>query len=179
MEQQTQETGSEKAVSHEVKIERGIVRSFMIPLSDSDIAVRAREVARLLRRIEEKTEERDRAKKHANGEIDELEASVKRLSNEVHDGEERREIQCERRFIYRLGVVQVVRTDTGEVVDERAMDAHERQTELPLENGSSDDEQHDDADDSGDDESSDDDSGGDDDAPPRPATAKKKRSKKN
>jgi hypothetical protein len=136
MDQQTQETDvAETNPVHEVKIERGFSRSFMIPLSDHDIAVRAREVSRLLRSIEEKEDARDRAKKQANNEIEELRASVKRLSDEVHDGEERRDIPCERHFIYRIGAVHVIRTDTKEVIDQRPMESRERQTELPLEDG--------------------------------------------
>src|SRR5688500_3638313 len=186
--QQIEETGTEttpQAPPHEVKIERGFSRSFMIKLSDSDIAVRAREVSHLMRTIESKEEARDRAKKQANNEIEEMRATMKRLADEVHDGEERRDIPCERHFVYRTGLVQVIRTDTRDVVEERAMNLAERQPELPGMNGSgggSEDEDDagvdEDADDSDDEESEDEETGPAPDPEPELTTSKGRRSKR-
>jgi len=69
-------------------------------------------------------------KKQANAQIEELEAEMHRLSLEVRDGGTYREVPCERRYIYRTGNVQEVRTDTGDVLSERAMTDRERQLEL-------------------------------------------------
>jgi hypothetical protein len=113
-----------------VKIQR-FTKNLKVELSKDEIIERAQRQARLAEEIGLKEEERDSAKKHANARIEELEAEAKRLLSEIRDGATWKEVACETRFVYRLGVVHEVRTDTQEVMSERAMTDRERQLELP------------------------------------------------
>lgn len=112
-----------------VKIER-FTRNLRVPLKEGEIVERAKRNAFLVGEIGQKADERDAAKKQANAQIEELEAEMQRLSLEVRDGATYRDVQCERRYVYRTGNVQEVRTDTGDVLNDRPMTDRERQLEL-------------------------------------------------
>lgn len=112
-----------------VKIER-FTRNLRVMLKEGEVVERAKRNAYLLGEIQQKEDERDAAKKQANAQIEELEAEMHRLSLEVRDGATYRDIPCERRYVYRTGNVIEVRTDSGDVLNERPMTDRERQLEL-------------------------------------------------
>lgn len=115
---------------HPVKIER-FQRNLRVLLTIDERLDRADRVAAIENDIANKEADRDAAKKHANAQIEELQAEKQRLNGEVRDRAKYADVLCERRFNYRLGKVQEVRTDTQEVLDERPLTDRERQ----LENG--------------------------------------------
>lgn len=57
---------------------------------------------------------------------------IKRLSRIISSGIEYREVECEKQFDWAKGIVQIVRLDTGEVVDERPMKPEEEQRTLDM-----------------------------------------------
>ena len=65
-------------------------------------------------------------------EITALEGTMGSMAEKIRSGYEHRDIECKREFNYRLGSVTITRLDTGEVVEERPMDAEERQRKLDL-----------------------------------------------
>src|SRR3982750_2032548 len=114
--------------SSEVKIER-LSRTLRVELALAEVAKRADRCAHVVAEREGKVEEAKTATAHIKARIKELDAELRSLSNEVRDKAKYTEVECERRYNYRLGTIAVVRLDTGAVVDERAMAGAERQLE--------------------------------------------------
>jgi hypothetical protein len=113
----------------DVKIEK-FQQNLRCPLDDKGVAERADRAARLLASRDEQAEEQKAAAQHAKAKIAECEAELRRVSAEVRDRATYRLVECERRYVYRTGTVQEWRTDTNQLVDERAMSPAERQLEL-------------------------------------------------
>jgi hypothetical protein len=65
-------------------------------------------------------------------ELSALEGNMTMMSEKIRSGYEHRNIDCRKEFDYRLGTVTITRLDTGEVVEERPMDAEETQRKLDL-----------------------------------------------
>jgi hypothetical protein len=122
-----QESGSGEP---NVKIER-FARTLRVELTPEEVARRADRCAHVVAEREGKVEEAKTATAHIKARIKELDAELRSLSNEVRDKAKYTEVDCERRYNYRLGTIAVVRLDTNATVDERAMTGAERQ----LENG--------------------------------------------
>lgn len=118
-----------------VKIER-FERSLLVPLTDKERATLADRTAHLLAEIERKKEDKKAAAKQAQAQIDELVAELNRVSGEYREGKKYEKVKCERRYLFRLGNYQEVRTDTGDILIERALNYRERQLELGGVNGS-------------------------------------------
>jgi hypothetical protein len=62
--------------------------------------------------------------------IDAASKEITRLSHIVHDKAEDRPVRCRETRDYVRGVVEVIRLDTGELVESRVMSEHERQREI-------------------------------------------------
>ncbi len=65
-------------------------------------------------------------------EITALEGTMTMMSEKIRSGYEHRNIECKKEFDYKAGYVIVTRLDTGEVIEERPMDAEETQRKLEL-----------------------------------------------
>jgi hypothetical protein len=102
-------------------------------LTADEIAERAQQSARLVVTIDDLTASMKAEAKRRKSFIEEKEGELRRISAEVRDKATFRDIECERRFDYRMGIVVEVRLDSGEVLNERAMTHHERQMALELE----------------------------------------------
>jgi hypothetical protein len=113
-----------------VKIER-FNRTLRVELTADDVAKRADRCAHLVAERDKKAEEKKTATAHITTRIKEIEAEQRSLATEVRDKARYTEVDCERRYNYRLGKVTEVRLDTGVEISERAMTGAERQ----LENG--------------------------------------------
>ena len=121
---------AEESKEPSVKIER-LTRTLRVELSLGEVAKRADRCAHVVAEREGKAEEAKTATAHIKARIKELDAELRSLSNEVRDKAKYTEVDCERRYNYRLGTIAVVRLDTNATVDERPMTGPERQ----LENG--------------------------------------------
>jgi hypothetical protein len=100
------------------------------------------------------------------------EAELERIRLELNSGLIDKPVKCEERFYYRVGLVEIVRTDTGAVKDTRAMTPAERNPELPFPaNGHRAAPVNEDVDDEGDEDESGE-GGGDEEPPPELDTAK-------
>lgn len=102
-------------------------RELRVILTPEQVAERADRAAHLLQQRDDKESLAKAAQKHAKSEIDELEATMRRLGGEVRDKATYLPTRCERVFDYRTGTVTETRLDTGEVISERPMTAEERQ----------------------------------------------------
>lgn len=65
-----------------------------------------------------------------NQDLKVLRERQRKLLDVIKDGEETLEIECVERVNERLGKVEVVRTDTGQIIDERPLTADERQLDF-------------------------------------------------
>ena len=116
--------------AREVKVEN-IEQDLLVKLTSEEMVTRAKRMAHLGQRMTEMDAARDSANKLAKGEIAKLSAERDSLANEITIGAKLSKVKCQEVFDYRLGNVRVIRLDTKEVVDERAMSTRERQPELP------------------------------------------------
>lgn len=115
----------------DVKVEK-FTRNLRVVLKENEVVERAKRSAFLLGEIQQKESERDAAKKQASAHIEELASEMHRLSLEVRDGAAYRDVECERMYVYKVGIVEERRTDTNDVIHERAMTEREKQLELEL-----------------------------------------------
>lgn len=106
-------------------------RELRVILTGDEVATRADRLGHLIGERDHKAELMATAKKHAQNEVNEIEARIRRLGNEVRDKACYKEVPCERVFDYRTGTVTEVRSDTGEEIGARPMNEIERQMRLP------------------------------------------------
>jgi hypothetical protein len=114
----------------DTKVER-FTRSLRCNLEAGDLAAMADRMAHVIGEKENLVAQSKSATAHLKAQIKEKDAEIGKLSAQIRDKAEYREVDCERRHLYRIGKVVEIRLDTEEQVDERAMTAHERQLELP------------------------------------------------
>jgi hypothetical protein len=122
---------AKKTDPKDVKTEK-FTRNLRVVLKNDEVVERAKRSAFLLGEIQQKETERDAAKKQANAHIEELASEMHRLSLEVRDGAAYRDVPCVRNYLYKTGTVEERRTDTNELLTERAMTEREKQLELEL-----------------------------------------------
>ena len=79
--------------------------------------------------------ERAALKTHSSekrAEIQSLEDRLNVVSEAVRTGEEMRAVEVAIRFVHSRGIAQIVRTDTGDIVNERPMTPGEKQLALDM-----------------------------------------------
>jgi hypothetical protein len=116
----------------EEKVEH-FTRQLRVVLTEKEIAERADRSAHMVAERDGKEEARKAANTAMKSQIEELDAQIRKLSNEVRDKATYEPVECERRYDYRAGTVRELRTDTKVVLELRTMRADERQTSLDLE----------------------------------------------
>lgn len=99
-------------------------------LSVEQVADYADRAATLLADRDSKEDDQKARAKQAKSELEAVEAELRRVSNIVRTKAIYEDIQCERRFVYETKKVQEWRLDTGEMMSERDMNAHETQMGL-------------------------------------------------
>ena len=103
-----------------------------VKLNDDELLARGRQLVENMRKTAAAEEAREVENKKRKSEIELLEEVTARLGGSISSGSEEREVECEMRKDYIHGSVTTVRSDTGEVVDERVMTADERQEVMPF-----------------------------------------------
>lgn len=109
-----------------------ITRVLPVELTDKEIQERGEDLADLEQQLQGAREEsaadaaRWRERKKA------LAISITKASGVINARQEDREVSCELRPDYRRNVMETVRLDTDEMVEERALSFDERQQELGL-----------------------------------------------
>ena len=68
----------------------------------------------------------------AKGQIEAAEERIGKAARKLNTGHEERPVECEISLLYDTGRAVVLRCDTGDFVEDRAMTTEERQTELPF-----------------------------------------------
>jgi hypothetical protein len=107
-----------------------ITRELPVQLTESQIKVRSTELAHLGVEIDAKADAHRVASKGRAKELRDLRKRQSELSKAINDGKELAEIQCEERSIFAQNKIEVIRCDTKEVVETRAMTAADRQMDM-------------------------------------------------
>lgn len=107
-----------------------VERNLPVQLSSEVLIEKGQELAHLGVEIEQKKEARSDAAKAAKREIDELEARRSVLQNAVASGAEECPVECRREGCWDANAIRIIREDTGEIIERRAMEADERQEDM-------------------------------------------------
>lgn len=114
----------------DVKVDR-FRSNLRVMLSPEALAEKSDRMAHVIGEKENLVAEAKSATAHLKAQIKEKDAEIGKLSAQIRDKAEYREVECERRYHYRTGKIVEVRLDTDEVTFERAMTFSERQLDLP------------------------------------------------
>jgi hypothetical protein len=120
------------------KIER-FVQDMAVALSKEEIAQRADRAAHLHSDLEFAEEAFEVVRKEHRTKLSGIRSEIRRLSSEVREKVTSRGVECERHFLYGDRRVKDIRSDTGEVIMDRAMTEEECQRgfDFPDNSGSS------------------------------------------
>lgn len=99
-------------------------------LDSQELVLKSRALAQLLCDQENVELEKKEANASFKERLDAIDKQLSALALEVRSGREYREVQCLERADYAEGRVQIIRTDTAEVVRFRPLEPHERQQGL-------------------------------------------------
>ena len=108
-------------------------RTISQKLTEAEKAEYADDMAKLDKEIEELEDERSRISNSLKKQIDAKENERRAMSKIVRQGQEEREILCDKVADYDSGEIKWADAVTGEVVDKRPMTSEERQLPLPIE----------------------------------------------
>lgn len=116
-----------------VKVPRKITRDLPVKLTQDELAGVAKDIGRLNRERVKMEGEAKASAAQWKDRISGLDAQIADLADLADSGQRALPVACEERHDYRRGEVQVVRLDTGELLESRPMTPAERQATLPLE----------------------------------------------
>lgn len=111
------------------------IRNLPVELTPDELHFRSMRLAEATKKIDEVQEKRRSQNQAIYRELKDLTAERRVLTEVVTTGTEVREVKCEERKNYGAGRIEVVRLDTGEVVDTIPMREADRQLEIPSPDG--------------------------------------------
>lgn len=111
---------------------RATTRVCAVHLDDSEALEKADQLAQVVDDIATETARQTDVKQQLKSKLTELESRHSQLASIVRRREEYRDVEVEL-YLTAAGMVEVVRTDTGEVVDTRKATETEMQADLELE----------------------------------------------
>lgn len=112
--------------------ERKVSRDLPVTIDEGEVADNGKKLAALHAEIEAIALEKKAACSDANARLKDLRKQSHDLAESIRNGTEIRAVACIETLDWRVGTKTVKRTDTGEVVDEAAISAEERQAELDI-----------------------------------------------
>ena len=107
----------------ESKDGNAITMELPVRLSRAEVFSKGLELAKTNIKAREMEEQRKRDMKRLNEEVKSLELEAEHLARDLKEGQEDREVQCIEKLNYTKGTKDIVRTDTGEVVETHPIDA--------------------------------------------------------
>lgn len=105
-------------------------RQVAVKLTNEEKLLKAQEVAELVAEVGRLEDEKKSVGSDFKARIDERNASMRRLAYQLRSGTELREVECFERLKAHKDKVEIVRTDTLEVVSERPATPEDRQLSL-------------------------------------------------
>lgn len=107
-------------------------RTLPVTLTTDELLARGDGLARAHRAVRDEQAKQKAVKEEMKQRLEDLEGEVGKLARIVRDKAEDRDVECRIVHDYLANAVQVVREDTGEVIEARAMTDRERQIGLPM-----------------------------------------------
>lgn len=108
-----------------------VMRTLAVKLSPEERLTRTTELLESMQRKDALVMLKSEQTANINAEIKLAAQEVKNLSSVIREGTEKREVPCAEIHNFANNTVQVERSDTKEIVEERAMAFDERQAQLP------------------------------------------------
>jgi hypothetical protein len=108
-------------------------QNLAVPLTPSELLERADLASHVLQQRDEVEQRMKADSSQHKANIQEKEAELRRLTEEIRQRRTFRPVDCERVFDYSAGTVRDVRSDTGEELSRRELTNDERQRHLDLE----------------------------------------------
>jgi len=108
------------------------IRELRCDLDDAAVEKKVGRLRHLIDHAKEVEGERDASKERYKSRLGEIETERDKLLRAVADRAEYRDVECEEREDEKRMKIDLVRTDTGVVIDEWPMSAQERQKDLDL-----------------------------------------------
>lgn len=99
-------------------------------LTDAEMLARGTEMAEASAEMATLEDQLASTKKEFQYKIDARQARISELSGTIRAKSETRMVKCEREFLFNVGKVNELRTDTAEIINSRDMRDDERQQEL-------------------------------------------------
>jgi hypothetical protein len=116
-----------ESLAADTRVEK-FVEPLDVKLTDVELKSKSRRAAQIGSMISQKEAEVDSIKKRYKAEVEALANEREVLDAAIREESERRPVECERIYRYRLLEVDEVRCDTGESLGRRAMTKMEAQT---------------------------------------------------
>lgn len=127
----TEDASWEDAAPPEDLTRHSVMRTLYAPLTEAARAKAGDKMALLMGQIDAVEAERKEAMDDCKGRRDSLEGELSALAKEVREGTPQ-DVPCTIERNYKAAMIRVWRTDTDEVIEERAMTPEELQRELEL-----------------------------------------------
>lgn len=113
-------------------MEKRVTRILPVKLSKSEVVERGQLAAQVLHKIDEAEAEKKRVAADVKERTEALESELRRLSYIVEREEEDRTVECSWHFDFMKNEKNLIREDTGEVVETKPMTDEERQIALEM-----------------------------------------------
>ncbi len=114
-----------------------ITQRLAVDLTSEELLDRGEQLSMLLRQIDASEQERKAEDKRRKRTIGGLESDANEVGEQIRTKQERRDVQCEARYHLDRCILELVRLDTGEIVETKTMGKWEverrRQTRMDLE----------------------------------------------
>jgi len=131
MGKKTAETETAEPVKPANKIEH-FETMLRCKLTDAEMLSRGTEMAEASAEMATLEDQLVSTKKEFQYKIDGRQARINELSGTIRAKSETRLVKCEREFLFNIGKVHEIRTDTQEVINTREIRGDERQQELAV-----------------------------------------------
>lgn len=130
MSEQTHDTKGTKTKAKKPTAPKSVKRDLEVALTDSEMLKRNEELLAAMQARDDLIAAKSEATSNINASIKLAAQHVKELASALRNKKEKREVDCIERMIFPTNTVEIVRTDTGAVVEKRAMTPDERQPVL-------------------------------------------------
>ena len=117
--------------TEDIEIKRTFSETLPCPLTEAELANIARKIGAKRREIQDYEAKKRQSTDQFKALIDGAQATADQLAEAADKGVEQREIVCVEAFVWSTGRVEVRRSDSKEIVRERAMTVEERQAGMP------------------------------------------------
>lgn len=110
---------------------RHLTQPLLCKLTDDEVRGLGDTLEEALANVDTLAEEKKSSAAGFKARIELAKERVDEIRGALRSKKELRDVECIETYIYRLGVARMTRLDTGEIVEDRALTASERQPSLP------------------------------------------------